>query len=65
MVQGLEQGQKIHDQHLERRGQIGIGHRCFALPFDEKLRKKKKYKKVKKKMQLQKENKSSNFFDPL
>ena len=33
---------------LDRRGQYGVVHRCFDLPFDEKLRKKKKYREAKK-----------------
>ena len=36
-----------HDQYLDKRGPTSKSHRTFALPIDEKLRKKKKYRKVK------------------
>ena len=37
----------IHDKLLDKRGQFGTAHRCFSLPFDKKLRKKKKYREAK------------------
>ena len=39
---------EAHDKYLDLRGPTSKNHRTFALPFDEKLRKKKKYKKVRK-----------------
>ena len=39
---------KVHDHHLDRAGPRSADHRCHQMPFDEKLRKKKKYKKAKK-----------------
>jgi prolyl 4-hydroxylase len=38
----------IHDQLLDKRGAISPSHRCYPLPFDEKLRKKKKYREARK-----------------
>ncbi len=40
----LKDGKAIHDHYLDRKGVISSEHRCKRLPFDEKLRKKKKYK---------------------
>lgn len=40
----LKDGKAIHDHYLDRKGVISNEHRCKRLPFDEKLRKKKKYK---------------------
>jgi prolyl 4-hydroxylase len=37
---------KKHDFYLEQRGPIATNTRTFPIPFDEKLRKKKKYKKL-------------------
>ena len=37
---------KHHDHYLEKRGPHDSQFRTFPVPFDEKLRKKKKYKKV-------------------
>ena len=37
---------KTHDFYLEKRGPISKDSRTFPIPFDEKLRKKKKYKKL-------------------
>ena len=38
---------RIHDHMLDHRGAVGPLHRCNRLPFDSKLRKKKKYKAAK------------------
>lgn len=35
---------QIHDHMLDHRGAVGAMHRCNRLPFDSKLRKKKKYR---------------------
>ena len=46
----LKNAKMVHDQLLEKRGPVGRGnfrHRTFTLPFDAKLRKKKKYKEAK------------------
>ena len=40
----LRQMKHLHDQILDKRGPISGGHKTFPIPFDEKLRKKKKYK---------------------
>ena len=48
-LRSLQMARTVHDKTLEARGPLGKGklkHRTFLLPFDEKLRKKKKYKKV-------------------
>lgn len=37
---------KVHDHTLDHAGQRSTLHRCHKLPFDKKLRKKKKYKKA-------------------
>ncbi len=44
----VEMAKGIHDQLLEKRGPVSIGHRTYLLPFDEKLRKKKKYREARK-----------------
>ena len=44
----INTAKKIHDHYLDKTGVIGAKHRCNTLPFDEKLRKKKKYKAAKK-----------------
>ena len=51
----------MHDQLLERRGPISGGHRAFPVPFDKKLKTKKKYKKIK----SPKKFKSELIFKPL
>ena len=38
---------KTHDKYLDTRGPVSKDHRCFSMPFDKNLRKKKKYKKNK------------------
>ena len=43
----LEKAKDIHDQTLERKGPFSEGHRTYPIPFNAKLRKKKKYKKKK------------------
>lgn len=43
----IADAKQVHDHFLDTRGQVGPHHRCFALPFSEKLRKKKKYRKAK------------------
>ena len=35
-----------HDHYLDKRGPLSGEHRTFTIPFNKKLRKKKKYKKV-------------------
>ena len=40
-----EKAIKSHDKYLETRGPVSKDHRCFSMPFDKNLRKKKKYKK--------------------
>lgn len=47
LEQKLREGKIYHDKLLDQRGQFGSSHRCFPVPFDKKLRKKKKYKNVK------------------
>lgn len=37
---------KVHDHYLDTRGQKSVAHRTHQLPFDKKLRKKKKFKKA-------------------
>ena len=37
---------EIHDQVLDKRGPVSTTHRCNPLPFDEKLRRKKKFRFV-------------------
>ena len=44
----IRDAKKIHDHFLDKSGVVGASHRCNRLPFDEKLRKKKKYKAAKK-----------------
>ena len=44
---------------LDRRGQTGPSHRCFSLPFDKKLRKKKKYREAKKRLKENPEEKTA------
>ena len=38
--------QKIHDHNLETRGPLGTTYRVHPVPYDQKLKKKKKYKKM-------------------
>ena len=40
----LKWAKNIHDQSLEKYGPISMNHRTNAVPFDKKLRKRKKYK---------------------
>ena len=40
----MKQAMEIHDQFLDKRGPVSTTHRCFPLPFDEKLRRKKKFR---------------------
>ena len=40
----ISQAKQIHDHFLETRGVVSKIHRCNRIPFDTKLRKKKKYK---------------------
>ena len=40
----ISQAKRIHDHYLETRGVVGKIHRCNRIPFDTKLRRKKKYK---------------------
>ena len=35
-----------HDHYLDKRGPLSGEHRTFTIPFNKKLRKKKKYKKI-------------------
>ena len=44
----IRDAKKIHDHFLDKSGVVGAGHRCNRVPFDEKLRRKKKYKAAKK-----------------
>ena len=44
----IKTAKQIHDHYLDKTGEVGAKHRCNRLPFDEKLRKKKKYKAAKK-----------------
>ena len=44
----IQTSKKIHDHYLDKSGVVGVGHRCNRLPFDSKLRKKKKYRAAKK-----------------
>lgn len=37
---------QVHDHYLDTRGQKSVAHRTHQLPFDKKLRKKKKFKKA-------------------
>ena len=37
----------LHDQWLDKKGPVSKTHRTFAIPLDPKLKKKKKYKKIK------------------
>ena len=39
---------EAHDKYLDLKGPTSRNHRTFALPFDKKLRKKKKYKNIQK-----------------
>ena len=45
---------KHHDFFLEKRGPLDKNSRTFPVPFDEKLRKKKKYKKALKEKRVEK-----------
>ena len=40
----MKEAMEIHDQFLDKRGPVGTAHRCFPLPFNEKLRRKKKFR---------------------
>ena len=40
----MKEAMEIHDQFLDKRGPVSTTHRCFPLPFDEKLRRKKKFR---------------------
>ena len=42
----LVEAQKIHDHMLDHRGVVSGTHRCNPLPFNEKLRKKKKFREA-------------------
>ena len=42
----IKQAYQAHDHMLEKHGPISLLHRSYPRPFDPKLRKKKKYKKV-------------------
>ena len=42
----LREAQKIHDHMLDHRGVVSGTHRCNRLPFNEKLRKKKKFREA-------------------
>ena len=44
----IKTAKQIHDHYLDKTGEVGAKHRCNRLPFDEKLRRKKKYKAAKK-----------------
>jgi len=44
----IRDGKKIHDHILDHRGMVGPRHRCFALPFDSQIRRKKKYREWRK-----------------
>lgn len=39
---------QIHDHHLDKKGPVGMQHRTLGVPFNEKMRKKKKYRKARK-----------------
>merc|ERR1711976_66773 len=43
----LDTAKQLHDHRLDRIGEKSHTHRCHKLPFDEKLRKKKKFKRPK------------------
>ena len=49
----ISQAKQIHDHFLETRGVVSKIHRCNRIPFDTKLRKKKKYKVALKENSLQ------------
>ena len=46
-TRNLADAKKIHDHFLEKAGPVSSKHRCNRIPFDQKLRKKKKYKSAK------------------
>lgn len=52
----------IHDDLLEKRGPISKKHRCFPVPVDKELAKKKKYKKLVKKSKKAKVSKIKQYF---
>ena len=54
---------KHHDFYLEKRGPIHSESRTFPVPFDEKLRKKKKYKKALKEHRVDKILELTPLFD--
>ena len=56
----IRDAKKIHDHFLDKAGVIGATHRCNRVPFDEKLRKKKKYKVAKK--NREKVKRAKNYF---
>ena len=43
----IADAEKLHDHYLDRSGAVGPRHRCNRLPFDAKLRRKKKYRAAK------------------
>jgi hypothetical protein len=43
----LEVAKTVHDHILDKRGPVSNDHRTFSVPFDKKLRKKKKYREAK------------------
>ena len=57
----IRDAKKIHDHFLDKSGVVGSSHRCNRLPFDEKLRKKKKYKAAKK-MRRERVKRPKNYF---
>ena len=60
----LERAIEIHDLTLDRKGPYSPTYRTFPLPFNAKLRKKKKYKKAKKeKNVLVKQHKTVPFYE--
>ena len=42
----VQEARKIHDHILDHRGVVSGTHRCHRLPFNEKLRKKKKFREA-------------------
>jgi len=56
----VKDSKRIHDHFLDHRGVVGPSHRCNRLPFDSKLRKKKKYKAAKALKTTQRAEKDQN-----
>ena len=54
---------QVHDHMLDKKGPISETHRTFPLPFNEKLRKKKKYKKFKGQKRLEKTLQLGKYYD--